>query len=174
VTVALPGVTAVTMPDGDTVAIAMSDVAHEIERDNGRPFRSLAVAVSCRVAAGTSDIPTCDKSMMSVVGGGAVGLSPQDPIVHPSAIDPIVRYNLFMTEQTLAMYAQRPNASSCPRLNPYAPRAYARKTAQTVAVVQRADTFAPHVNAPLKRWCNSSRVSDADIRSPDRRMVRLE
>jgi hypothetical protein len=49
----------------------------------------LAVAESCRLAAGTRIPEVADKTTTAVVGaGGAVGPSPQDPISQQRVINP--------------------------------------------------------------------------------------
>jgi hypothetical protein len=95
VIVADPGATPATIPVDETVALAGSKLVQVKTRCSSCPFRSFAVAESCTLSAGTTLAVRVEIVTTSVVGGGGgggpVGLSPQEPINQPSAIDPMER-----------------------------------------------------------------------------------
>jgi hypothetical protein len=95
VTVAVPGDTPATIPEDDTVAFVGSELVQVKTRCSIWPVRSVAVAENCTLAAGTRLAAGADIVTASVVGGdgggGPVGLSPQEPISQPSAIEPMER-----------------------------------------------------------------------------------
>jgi len=89
---AVPGATATTNPELETLAVAGSEVLQEKLRCNGLPDAVVAVAESWSVAAGTS-VAVSEEIVTdaTVGGGGPTMLSPQDPISAPTVIDAMER-----------------------------------------------------------------------------------
>lgn len=99
--VALPGATAATTPEDETVALEESDVVHKKERCSSWPDASLAVAVSWTVAVGTNLAVSTEIMMVSVVGGGGpitLSLPAQERMSQPRASDQMKRVVVFVSE----------------------------------------------------------------------------
>jgi hypothetical protein len=92
--IAVPGPTATTTPEGETVATAGSDVVQTTLRLKRCPEASLMEAVSCRVAVGTRVALSAKTSIVAAVGGvgpRTLSLPAQEMISQPRASDPTNR-----------------------------------------------------------------------------------
>ena len=92
--IAVPGATAATTPEGETVALDLSEVVQTKERFSCCPDASLAVAVSWRVAVGTSVAVSAEIATVAVVGGGGprtLSLPAQERMSQPRPSEPMKR-----------------------------------------------------------------------------------